>query len=229
MLGLVTIGQAPRDDIVASMFGEIGSSRIIQTGALDLLDASAIKMLGPTEGDEPLVTRLRDGSEVVVGHRRLMSHLQDAVACAETAGAKAICVLCTGTFPDLSSCVPLVFPDRLQLGVVDALLPAGTVGILMPHDGQRPMMERKWRTDQRRVATATASPYQPDHDLGSAVTSLVERGAELIILDCMGFDRRMLADARASTDAPVLLANALVGSVLREVIDLSTDHREELR
>jgi hypothetical protein len=37
----------------------------------------------------------------------------------------------------------------------------------------------------------------------------------------MGFDRRMLADARAATDKPVILANGIVGSVLRETVDVS--------
>ena len=45
--------------------------------------------------------------------------------------------------------------------------------------------------------------------------------AQAIVLDCMGFDRRMLADARAATDKPVILANGIVGSVLRETVDVS--------
>ena len=40
-------------------------------------------------------------------------------------------------------------------------------------------------------------------------------------MDCMGYDRRMLAEVRAACALPVLLSNGLVGAVLREVTDLT--------
>ncbi len=67
MISLVTIGQSPREDVVVSMFGDSVPASVIEAGALDELDFSEIAELYPEPGDQPLVTRRRDGSEVVIG------------------------------------------------------------------------------------------------------------------------------------------------------------------
>ncbi len=221
MLGLVTIGQSPRDDVVRSMFGESVTGQILEAGALDFLDHHEIGSLTPSADDQPLVTRLRDGREVVIGKKRVMPYLQQAVYRLEDEGCGTICVLCTGGFPPLGRESLLIYPDRLLINIVDALLPVGTLGVLMPHAGQHDTMVAKWTTASRSTVTAVASPYSEADTVASEVGRLVADGAQAIVLDCMGFDRRMLADARRATTTPVILANGIVGAVLRETVDVS--------
>jgi protein AroM len=221
MLGLVTIGQAPRDDVVRSMFGAPAPGQMLEAGALDLLDRHEIAGLAPSVGDQPLVTRLRDGCEVVIGKKQVLPHLREAVQRLEVAGCGTICVLCTGEFPPLGREALIIYPDRLMTHLIEALLPAGTLGVLMPHVGQHDGMVAKWTTATRSTMTAVASPYSAPDGIATEVRGLVEAGVQAIVLDCMGFDRRMLADARAATDKPVILANGIVGSVLRETVDVS--------
>lgn len=216
MLGLVTIGQSPRDDVVRSMFGG-DAPPLVQAGALDELDDAAIATLAP-EGDEHLlVTRLRDGREVTVGKPRLLPHVRAAVARVERAGADVVCVACTGEFPTLSGSVRVIFPDKLLSATVDALAPDGALGVLMPHDGQREMMRRKWSRPGRALVLASASPYLADDALGRAAARLAQGAPPLIVMDCMGFDRAMQARVRAACGVPTLLANGLVGAILREL------------
>lgn len=217
MLGLVTIGQAPRGDVTASMFGN-PSPAFIEAGALDGLEDDAIGSLAPAGDDHVLVTRLIDGREVVVGKERLLPFVQTAVDRVVDRGASAVCVLCTGAFPELRSDALLIFPDRLLTGAVDAVLPAGTVGVLMPHPDQHDSMVEKWTSAKRSVVTASVSPYGGADGVGEAMRSLAAGGAEMVVMDCMGFDRQMLADARASVPIPVVLANGLVGAVLQELV-----------
>jgi protein AroM len=221
MLGLVTIGQSPREDVVASMFGSSEQLSAVEGGALDLLDRQQIAALAPGEDEHPLVTRLRDGSEVVVAKERLMPYLIDAVERVEQAGCDTICMLCTGEFPRLGDRALVIYPDRLVQHVVEALLPSGTLGVLTPHEGQRQGMLAKWTTPSRATVVAVASPYSAAGQIADAVAGLADAGAQAIVLDCMGYDRRMLADARAAASVPVLLSNGVVGSVLRELVELS--------
>jgi protein AroM len=221
MLGLVTIGQSPREDVVASMFGSSEQLSAVEGGALDLLDRQQIAALAPGEDEHPLVTRLRDGSEVVVAKERLMPYLIDAVERVEQAGCDTICMLCTGEFPRLGDRALVIYPDRLVQHVVEALLPSGTLGVLMPHEGQRQGMLAKWTTPSRATVVAVASPYSAAGQIADAVAGLADAGAQAIVLDCMGYDRRMLADARAAASVAVLLSNGVVGSVLRELVELS--------
>ena len=67
-IGLVTIGQSPRSDVVPDMATILGPGvEIREAGALDGLARSEIDALAPTGDDEILVTRLRDGSSVFLG------------------------------------------------------------------------------------------------------------------------------------------------------------------
>ena len=65
VVGLVTIGQSPRPDVVPDMAEITGPGvEIREAGALDGLGRAAIDALAPREGDEILVTRLADGAPV---------------------------------------------------------------------------------------------------------------------------------------------------------------------
>jgi protein AroM len=225
MLALVTIGQAPRDDVARAMFGA-DPPRLIQTGALDVLDAAMIAEIAPRAGEQVLVSRLRDGREVALSKPRLIPHLHDAIARAETAGASVICVLCTGTFPELLSRARLVFPDRVLDGAVTALAPDGALGVLMPHTGQAEMMRKKWSRSGRRLALATASPYASDGALERSARELETHDVDLVVMDCMGYDRAMQAQVRSLCGAPVVLVNGLVGAVLRETTSSTDDWLE---
>ena len=214
-LALITIGQAPREDVVASMFGTLNTP-ITEYGALDLLGVDDIATLAPTLTDMPLVTRLRSGDEVVVGKHALMPHMQAAVDRAVADGATTVAILCTGAFPTLESPVPCVYPDTVVSAVVGALLPSGTLGVVIPHVGQQRGMCEKWSTDVRSVNLAVASPYTAAESMPTAVRSLGR--CDLIVLDCMGYDRHMLAMARAASAVPVLLSNGVMGAILRELV-----------
>src|SRR5204863_499772 len=62
VVGLITIGQSPRVDVVPDMAKVIGPGvEIREAGALDGLDRAQIDALAPGAGDEILVTRPCDG------------------------------------------------------------------------------------------------------------------------------------------------------------------------
>src|SRR6185437_12553493 len=78
-VGLITIGQSPREDIVASMFDRSASFACIEHGALDDLNQAQIEQLAPQDDELPLVSRLRDGTEVLIAKERIIPLLQRAV------------------------------------------------------------------------------------------------------------------------------------------------------
>lgn len=229
MLGLVTIGQAPRDDVVKSMFGDRVPSSVVQAGALDDLTIDNIRCLAPDPTEHVLVTRLRDGSEAVVAKQRILELVHGAVRRIEQAGARVICVVCTGTFPPLGQSSRVVYPDRIVTGVVNGVIPAGTLGVLMPHQDQEESMRTKWSAPGRDVVVGTASPYDPQASLRGAIDEMVTAGVDAIVMDCMGYDRQMLQAVRCMTDAPVLLANGVVAAVLHEMMDLSHASLDEAK
>lgn len=217
MLGLATIGQSPRDDVVPSMFGT-PSPTMPQAGALDGLTPSQVAELAPGPDEHPLVTRLRDGSEVVIAKERVTPLLEAAIARLEDQGANIVCVLCTGEFVDISSVARIVYPDRVLAGVIDAVLPSGTIGAIVPHEGQRQSMIAKWSGRARAVEIATVSPYSGGATFGDAAAALERAGAELIVMDCMGYSLEMQSKAQTAVTVPVILANRVVGAVLSALV-----------
>ena len=216
----VTIGQSPRDDILQSMLPPALHSRVIQRGALDHLSSEAIHNLAPRQGETPFVTRLVDGAEILVSKTALMPHLQTAVDSAAAAGARSVVILCTGAFPDLRASVPMILPDRVLTANVDALLPRGTIGVVMPHEDQTDLMRSKWETPDRQFVGVAASPYSGASDLRRHGANLADRGADLIVLDCMGFTQEMKSTIAAHIETPVILANRLIGRVIEELTDV---------
>lgn len=219
-IALITIGQAPREDVVASMFGGCPPKRLIQHGALDALSDDEIHNLQPREAEHPLVSRLRSGAEVVIAKERLMSHMQEAVDKSVRDGATLIVILCTGEFSELSMPVTAIYPDRVLDHVVEAILPSGTVGVMLPHPGQLETMRRKWTTNTRTFAGTAVSPYSERDELGKHAQELVSLGVDLIVLDCMGFDGRMKRTVAEVSGLPTILANRLVGRVVEELISI---------
>ena len=62
IIGMATIGQTPRIDVVPAMERILGPEvKTIQAGALDGLTSHEISALAPAPGEQPIITRLRDG------------------------------------------------------------------------------------------------------------------------------------------------------------------------
>ncbi len=218
-LGLVTIGQSPRDDIVSQMLPLLPAGLDIrQAGALDGLTHEQIAELAPGPEDYILHTRLRDGSAVTVGRERIEVLLQDCIKRLEAGRANPIVLLCTGEFPGLRSEALLIEPDRLLFSVVRALRPR-RVGILVPLPSQIEAAAEKWKVLGAKVALAAASPYGERVELTRAAKELAGQALDLVIMDCMGYTlahRRLVAQV---TDKPVVLASRVVARIVGELVE----------
>lgn len=113
-IGLITIGQSPRDDITKDLLLLIGQEiEIIEKGALDEISRDEIERLKPERYDFPLITRLRDGSSAVVGKRKMIPLIQDRVRELEDSGVKICALLCTEEFNEIKSKIILLLPSKL--------------------------------------------------------------------------------------------------------------------
>ena len=216
-IALITIGQSPRADIVNSMFPDGPPSRLIERGALDQLSRNQVRQLEPQDGEHPLVSRLRDGTEVVVAKERLMPHMQTAVDEAVQCGATLAVILCTGEFTQLSIPIPSIYPDRVLTHSVEAVLPRGALGVMLPHVGQMESMRQKWISPMRTFEGIAVSPYSASDELARDAGELRDRGAQLIVMDCMGFDGEMKRTVANASRLPTILANRLVGRIVEEL------------
>ena len=222
MLGTLTIGQAPRPDVVPIIDRHVPAEvRRIHRGVLDGLSHGEIDSryaAGP--GEPALVTRLQDGRIVELSRRRMREGVDEALAALEAAGCDVILILCTGTFDGLE-CEKawLVEPDHIIPGMVAGLVERRQLGVIVPIASQIGSEAGKWRGLPPPPIFGSASPYSGDTEaeVRRAGTELKDRGAEAILLDCIGFTERHRA-ALAPLGVPVILSNAVAAKAVAELL-----------
>lgn len=220
-LTFLTIGCAPRHDLSAPMERALPENVSVRhVGVLDGLSADQVQQrFAPRPGGAQLITRQSDGADVALDADLVEVALRERMAEIEREGADVVILLCTGEFPSLPSSGWLVLPDAVVVASVPALFPSGRVGVIVPMDQQIPAARAKW-AGPTSVDFAAASPYDGDRAaLVAAADELVARGADAIVLDCMGYNEshRRLIRARYER-LPVLVSGevvaALVGAAL---------------
>lgn len=223
VVGLITIGQSPRVDVVPDMAEIIGPGvEIREAGALDGLDRAAFTTLAPREGDEILVTRLRDGASVFVAKRHIVARVQEKIAALEREGAALTALLCTGAFPRLRASRPLIQPQPVLLGVLRGMSWPGRLGVLTPSVPHVPQTEARWGAAGFDPVVVPLSPYEEEDPaaLVRAADALRAAGVGLVVMDCIGFRRKIRNELQGLTGAPVLVANLLLARVIAEVCGL---------
>lgn len=217
-IGLVTIGQAPRADVVPEMRALLPGVDVLEAGALDGLRLAEINTLRPAEGDYILVTRLCDGTEVRVAKRHIVPRVQQRIRALEDDGAEAVGLLCTGAFADLDSRVPLLKPQVLLYNLVRGIVCPGRVGVLTPSAAQVSQTRRRWQEVKEDVVVEAASPYGDPTEIEAAGKRLCRATVALVVMDCIGYSEAMKARLRALTGVPVILAHSLMARVLQELL-----------
>jgi protein AroM len=215
---MVTIGQAPRVDVVPDMADILGPGvEILERGALDGLDDPRIAAMAPSGDDEVLVTRLQDGRSVFVGKRHVTPLVQERIASLEAAGVGMTVLLCTGKFQGLRPARPLVTPDKVLLGVLRGVTFSGRLGVLTPSERHVGQTEARWNAQGFDAVVVAASPYHEIESIPAAADAFRAGGAGLVLLDCIGFRREARDELRRRLGVPVLVANLLVARVVAEL------------
>jgi protein AroM len=220
-IGLITIGQAPRSDVVPDMAAILGGDvDILEAGALDGLTRDEIDGLAPRGDDEILVTRLADGSAVFVGKSPIIPRVEARIAALEDRGVALNVLLCTGAFPPLAARRPLLEPQPLLLGLLRATTFPGRLGVLTPSARHVPQTAERWRAAGFDAVVAPLSPYEEEDAAAvtRAAAALRAGGAGLVVMDCIGFRRKTRDEVAHLVGAPALVANLLVARVAAELL-----------
>ncbi len=212
-VAFVTIGQSPRSDLVPQMLAEMQSRvEVTECGALDGMSVAEIAAIAPRPGEERLVSRLRDGSQVLLGKPAIEKRLTAILARLDESGFDLIVLLCTGRFGHFRLKTPFIEPQHIVDHFVQGLAyGVERLGVMLPDARQIdefhgiPGLETKF---------SAASPYAEDSNdqMRSAGESLSDTG--MIVMHCMGYSEPMRQEVMRRAARPVLLARRLVGQAI---------------
>ncbi len=213
----ITIGQSPRPDIMDEMrpWWDGLSLDIEEHGALDGLSREDIARAAPRERDERLVSRLHDGTEVLLESEWVHHRVAEMVRELDDRGIDLFVLLCTGRFHGLTSRGILVAAGPVvDHGLAAIAESRESIGVLLPNEGQKAPF-RCEPAGSRRFILSHASPYSGDR-WDTAARELEE--ADLVVMHCMGYTEPMRQKLARSTGKPVLLARRMVAAAVAQVL-----------
>jgi protein AroM len=220
-IGIVTIGQGPRTDVLKDLkpfFG--GRVRLLERGALDLLTLEEVEKYSPSAGMTALVTRMNDGRSVVVAKEKILTRLEQAVDALNMEKVSLILLLCVGSFPSFESSCLIVEPQRVLDRCVAGLVgEQHHLGIMIPIPEQETLARDNFLPVTRQITVTVASPYSDRNGVSLAGHELKKAGCDLILMYCMGYTRESADQVRSATGKPVILANSLVARIVGELLD----------
>jgi len=220
-IGIVTIGQSPREDVVADIAPLLGGDvRILERGALDGLTLEEARTLAPEKGMMPLCTRMRDGTEVVIAEEKVLSRMADHIKDLNTQGTSLILLLCVGPFPEFESSCLVVHPQRVVTAWVESLIgKRHRLGVVVPIPEQKEWAQGVFSHVTPLMTITDASPYGDAGRLSRASLALREAECDLIVMYCMGFNRKLVREIREVTGRPVLVPSSLVARTAAELLE----------
>lgn len=209
----VTIGHAPRPDIVPEMLAWVRTPlEVAERGALDGLGEDAIAGMRAEDGASCLVSRLSDGREVVLDRAAVEARLQAVLGEIDRGGFDLIVLLCSGHFGRFHLRTPFIEPQH----VVDHFaqgLAYGTerLGVLLPH---RQQVEEFPQIPGVQTEFGAISPYQGESEarFREAGAALADTG--LIVMHCMGYTEAMRRLVKQAAARPVLLTRELTAHAI---------------
>lgn len=222
-IGMLTIGQAPRDDVVPAMRELLPAGvDIVQRGALDGLSKTEIEAYTVEEGETGIVTRLTDGSSVLLSHRKILPAMQSQVdRLVQDDGVDLIVVLCGANWSALQSGKLIVNPGTLFPAVIGSLAAGRKLGIIKPDAGQVRKEQARYVEMGIDAVVTSASPYVGCERLtlaSEAAETLRDAGCELVWMTCVGMDAAMRDTVAGITGVPVILAHALLARIVTELL-----------
>jgi protein AroM len=219
-LGLITVGQTPRDDI-ADLFAAHAppGTKVVLRGALDGLSDAEIDKLKPENGADTLYTRLRGGRDVRLSKKAVIARSPAALAKLRDDGCDVLVYACTGDFPPLPGDHGVLFPSRVLAGLATGLLPRGRLGLLIPLAEQAEKLQAKWARPGLKVFAEALAPSALADEAAAAARRLAAQKPDLVAMDCMSYTPATKEWVKGPLGVPALLAITATGRVLRELLE----------
>jgi protein AroM len=217
-IGMLTIGQSPRDDIVPGLMEILGEGyEIVEAGALDDHTLEEIKRIDLNHQHYILVSRMRDGAEIKITKKYVVPLMQRQLDKIEGQGVRLTVIMCTGKFPHFNSKGLVVTPSEILRGVVEGALKVGRLGVVFPAAEQKVYAEEEFGRPGVEVYADHVSPYEAS-DVEGLLMRLKEQDLDLIFLNCFGFPRQLKEKIVEATGKPVIQSNALIARLLKELV-----------
>jgi protein AroM len=219
-LGIVVIGQSPRPDVVAEMRGFLDEDVEIELrGSLDGMTRAEIDAIKPENDADTLFSRLPpNGEDVKISKRAVEARAKKQIERFVAEGTTVTMLCCTGEFPSLGKSGMVVLPSAVLNGLVEGLLPKGRLGMLVPLPEQTGALTEKWKRPGLDIVGVPLVPSATGEAVDEAARAMDALEPDLVVMDCMSYNKATKDRVRKTLRAPVILSVAAAARVAGELL-----------
>ncbi|EBB4807951.1 AroM family protein [Salmonella enterica subsp. enterica serovar Typhimurium] len=220
-LAILTIGVVPMSEVLPLLTEYIDEQHITHhslLGKMSREDVMADYAVEP--GDDPLLTLLNDNQIAHVSRQKVERDLQSVVEVLDNQGYDVIILMSTAAIKSMAARNSILLePLRIIPPLVASIVDGHQVGVIVPVAELLAAQEKKWQVLQMPPVYSLANPvHGSEQQLIDAGQALLDQGADVIMLDCLGFHQRDRDILQQALDVPVLLSNVLIARLASELL-----------
>ncbi|EOT2008975.1 AroM family protein [Salmonella enterica subsp. enterica serovar Montevideo] len=220
-LAILTIGVVPMSEVLPLLTEYIDEQHITHhslLGKMSREDVMADYAVEP--GDDPLLTLLNDNQIAHVSRQKVERDLQSVVEVLDNQGYDVIILMSTAAVKSMAARNSILLePLRIIPPLVASIVDGHQVGVIVPVAELLAAQEKKWQVLQMPPVYSLANPvHGSEQQLIDAGQALLDQGADVIMLDCLGFHQRHRDILQQALDVPVLLSNVLIARLASELL-----------
>lgn len=220
-LAILTIGVVPVSESMPFLTEHIREDQITHISLLgkmardDVMEDYAVE-----PGEETILTLLNDNDLAQVSRMKVERDLQAVIEVLDNQDYDVILFMSTAPIRGLvAHNAILLEPLRIIPPLVASIVDGHQVGVMVPAEELIPSQQQKWQTLERTPHYALANPREDsDAHFVAAGRELIARGADVLMLDCMGYSQKHRDLLQKTLDVPVLLSNMLVARLASELL-----------
>ncbi|MDF3007172.1 MAG: AroM protein [Enterobacter kobei] len=220
-LAILTIGVVPINAVLPLLTEHIAEDQITHVslmGNMDPADALEDYTAGP--GEDEIRALLNNGEVVKVSRQKVKRDLQSVIEVLDKQGYDVIILMYNDKIEGLKSRHAILLePQRIIPPLVASIIDGHQVGVLVPMVELLGEQQQKWQALSNEPLYAIANPQDTiGAQLTDAGKTLIDQGADVLMLDCLGFHQAHRDHLQKSLDVPVLLSNVLVARLASELL-----------
>ncbi|EDZ2587778.1 AroM family protein [Salmonella enterica] len=220
-LAILTIGVVPMSEVLPLLTEYIDEQHITHhslLGKMSREDVMADYAVEP--GDDPLLTLLNDNQIAHVSRQKVERDLQSVVEVLDNQGYDVIILMSTAAIKSMAARNSILLePLRIIPPLVASIVDGHQVGVIVPVAELLAAQEKKWQVLLMPPVYSLANPvHGSEQQLIDAGQALLDQGADVIMLDCLGFHQRHRDILQQALDVPVLLSNVLIARLASELL-----------
>ncbi|MBB1200472.1 AroM family protein [Enterobacteriaceae bacterium 89] len=220
-LAILTIGVVPLREVMPLLTEHIREDQITHVSLLGKMTREAVmEEYAVSPGDDVLIALLNDNRLAELSRQKVERDLQALVEVLDNQDYDVILLMSTAPVSGLvARKAILIEPQRIIPPLVNSIVDGHQVGVIVPIPELMKTQRIKWQALQNAPHYALANPiHGNDEELISAGQKLLGEGADVLMLDCLGFHQHHRDVLQKALDVPVLLSNVLVARLAAELL-----------